>query len=192
MILLMMEQAHLHTKTSVSDGDIQKIASPNGLDALRSLYERIHPAVYGYALSLTKNTHDAEDVLQETFLSIHRAASNYQPCGKPMAWILTIAKNHARMKLRERNREEALPESPAEDPAAFQQIQNLEARAVLLAALKALTDEERQIVTLHCVSGLKNREIATLMGLPLNTVLSKYHRALKKLKTLLKEEDFYA
>ena len=54
--------------------------------------------------------------------------------------------------------------------------------------LGILNDEERQIVMLHTVSGLKNREIAALMEIPLNTVLSKYHRAIKKLKNSMKEE----
>ncbi len=190
MIFLLMEENHIRAQSTVADEDIRKIAAGEA-GALRSLYERIHPAVYGYALSLIKNTHDAEDILQETFLSIHRAAGDYQPSGKPMAWIFTIAKNHALMKLRSRAKEEPLPETPIEDTAAFAQIKSIEARAVLLAALKTLSDEERQIVSLYCVAGLKNREIAALMDLPLGTVLSKYSRALKKLRAILKEEDFY-
>ena len=53
---------------------------------------------------------------------------------------------------------------------------------VLKAALQILTEEERQIVTLHALSGCKHREIAEILQIPLPTVLSKYHRALKKLK----------
>ena len=60
-------------------------------------------------------------------------------------------------------------------------------RIVLTAALKALSSEELQIVTLHAMNGLKHREIAALLQLPLATVLSKYRRALKKLKDQLKE-----
>ena len=59
---------------------------------------------------------------------------------------------------------------------------------MLEAALKALGDEERQVVLLHAVSGLKHREIAQDLGLPLSTVLSRYNRALKKLKRHLTEE----
>ena len=61
----------------------------------------------------------------------------------------------------------------------------MEDRSVLLACMEALSDEERQIVTLHAVSGFKHREIAELMELPLPTVLSKYSRALKRLKQRL-------
>ena len=56
-------------------------------------------------------------------------------------------------------------------------------------ALAQLGAEERQIVLLHAVTGLKHREIAALLELPLSTVLSKYHRGLKKLKALMKGES---
>ena len=59
---------------------------------------------------------------------------------------------------------------------------------MLAAALKTLGDEERKVVLLHAVSGLKHREIAQDLGLPLSTVLSRYNRALKKLKRYLTEE----
>ncbi len=192
IITLILAEQSYRAQSTVTDLDIKRIAEDGGTESLHDLYNKIYQSLYGYALSLTKNTHDAEDVLQETFISIHRSAGNYRPCGKPMAWIFTIAKNHARMKLRERNRADSLEEARIEDSDAFSHIGNSEARMVLQIALKALTDEERQIVTLHCVTGLKNREIAELMELPLNTVLSKYHRALKRMKEILKEEDFYA
>ena len=56
---------------------------------------------------------------------------------------------------------------------------------ILETALKTLGEEERQIVMLHAVSGLKHREIAALLGLSLPTTLSRYHRALAKLQKQL-------
>ena len=64
-----------------------------------------------------------------------------------------------------------------------------EERAALKAALESLTDAERQIVLLHAASGLKHREIGKLLDLPLATVLSKYHRAVKKLRAQLEGDD---
>ena len=58
----------------------------------------------------------------------------------------------------------------------------MEDRNVLLACMEQLSDQERQIVILHAVSGFKHREIAALLELPLSTVLSKYNRALKRLR----------
>ena len=56
-------------------------------------------------------------------------------------------------------------------------------------ALAILGDQERKIVMLHAISGLKHREIAELLELPLATVLSKYHRALKKLRVFMKGDN---
>ena len=79
--------------------------------------------------------------------------------------------------------EEAGPE-PWEDPSPCR-----EERLVLSAALQSLSEEERQIVTLHAVSGFRFREVASFLELPLNTVLSKYHRAMKRLRRQLSEEE---
>ena len=64
-----------------------------------------------------------------------------------------------------------------------------EDRQVLQDALARLGAEERRIILLHAVAGLKHRETAQLLELPLSTVLSKYHRGLKKLRALMKGES---
>ena len=92
------------------------------------------------------------------------------------------------MKLREKDRTESLPEEdwalPGPDDAL-----TTEDRTVLSAAMSVLEDEEQRIVLLHAVTGLKHREIAESLSLPLSTVLSKYHRALKKLRRKLEGGD---
>ena len=156
-------------------------------DALADLYLRSRSAVYGFSLSLLKNPSDAEDVLQDTYLQIWRAAGAYRAQGKPMAWVLTITRNLSLSQLRERQRrDDSLPEhwidQLADTPAVTQ-----EDRMTLESLLLHLSEQERQIVILHALSGLKHREIAQLLELSLSTVLSKYHRALKKLRASWKE-----
>ena len=75
-----------------------------------------------------------------------------------------------------------------EDDVRFSYVSDPTDRLVLEAALKTLGEDERQVVLLHAVSGLRHREIARDLGLPLSTVLSRYSRALKKLKRCLSEE----
>lgn len=152
-------------------------------DALAELYHETRAAVYGFSLSLTKNPADAEDVLQETYLKIWSNAARYTAKGTPMSWILTIAKNLSLMKLREKKRHQDL--EPEEWDMSFHipdTAGNTEDRHLLEAALNILSEEERHIILLHAVSGLKHREIADLLDMALATVLSKYHRALKKLR----------
>lgn len=158
-------------------------------EALAHLYELTRPAVYGFALSILKDPHGAEDALHDAYLQVWNAAPQYRPQGRPMAWLLTIVRNLATDQLRRQNRTEPLDldglrETLAETPAV-----SAEDRMVLSALLAALEDQERQIVTLHALTGLKHREIAALLDLPLPTVLSKYSRALKKLKRAWKEAD---
>ncbi len=156
-------------------------------DALHNLYNSVSDNVYGFVLSITKNTHDAEDVLQETFLTVYQKANDYKPSGKPMAWIFTIAKNHALGKMRSKSKLTLTDGENGETGISFSQIPNTEERIVLEAAFKVLSDEEREILMLHAVSGMKHREISAILELSLNTVLSKYHRAIKKMKTELQE-----
>ena len=155
-------------------------------EAFCALYECCRGAVFAYALSLLRSTDDADDATQDTFLRIRAAAHLYQPQGKPMAWVLTITKNVCLMQLRRRRREAALP---SEDLAVdLGRIGDREDRIVLEAALAVLSEEECRIIMLHAVSGLKHREIAQLMGMPLSTVLSKYHRGTAKLRRELEEK----
>jgi len=63
---------------------------------------------------------------------------------------------------------------------------------VLEAALTILNTEEQQIVLLHAVTGMKHKEIAELMNLGLSTTLSKYNRALKKLRSYLEERGLHS
>ncbi len=68
------------------------------------------------------------------------------------------------------------------------QIEDAADKLVLQAALTALGEEDRQIVLLKNSAGMKHREIAEALGMPLATVLSKYNRAIKKLEQYLREE----
>ncbi len=170
-----------HSAPTPDEGLLAEIAQGSE-EALRALYAETSAAVYGFALSILKNTHDAEDVMQDTYIRLCGAASAYRPEGKPMAWILTITRNLARMRLRESGKT-VYPDTPEqwpEETALFHS--GSDDRLVLAAAMRRLADDERQIVMLHAVSGLKHREIAALLEQPMSTVLSRYHRALAKLR----------
>ena len=151
-------------------------------ESLSRLYLSTRDAVYGFALSLLKNPHDAEDVLQDAYLAVWNSAPGYRSQGKPMAWLLTIVRNLCLQKLRERQRQSDLPQESWESWLRDKEGMTAEDKAVLAECMARLTDEERHIVVLHAVGGLRHRETAVLLGLPLSTVLSKYARALKKLK----------
>lgn len=152
--------------------------------ALAEFYQKTSSAVFGFALSICKNHADAEEIMQDTYLAVDANAGQYQPTGSPMAWLLTIAKNLALGRLRRSDREttvETLPEQAHPNDTA----ERTENKMILETAMTILSEEERQILILHAVSGLKHREIAAVLGLTLSGTLSKYHRALKKLQKQL-------
>ena len=173
---------------AVLDQCIARIAGGDQ-EALADLYSRTRPAVYGFALSILKNPHDAEDVLHDAYLQVWQSAGQYRTQGKPRAWIMTIVRNLSLSRLRRQGRIEPLVQEDWQDRLADNPAVTHEDRMMLEAVLSALSDEERQIVTLHALTGLRHREIAALLGLPLPTVLSKYSRALKKLQLAWKEAD---
>ncbi len=150
-------------------------------DALCRLYQSTDAAVYGYALSILKHPADAEDAMQDTYLALWNDAKNYRPQGKPMAWILTVTRNVCLKQIRQKKW--TVPLSDAEryfgthaDPADAM---------LLKLCLQNLDDEEREIVVLHAVAGMKHRQIGQYLGLKTGTVLSKYHRTIQKLRKML-------
>ena len=154
-------------------------------NAFCELYQITNNAIFSFALSLLHNQQDAEDAVQETYIKIRSAAHLYTPMGKPLAWIFTITRNVCLMKLRTQKHYAAMPFDDIKDKPDCSGIQDREDRIVLETACQVLSSDEIQIIVLHAVSGMKHREISELLHLPLSTVLSKYNRALKKLRSEL-------
>ena len=187
LIATMAAQAGASLDPEELEGLLAGLAAGNR-DSLAALYHRTRAAVYGLALSYLKNGHDAEDVTQDTFVRAWDKADQYRPQGKPLGWLLAITRNLALMKLRDRGKSQDLPEDQWENLAIENPMVTLEDRQLLTAAMAVLTDQERQVVILHAVTGLRHKEIAALLEIPLATALSKYHRALKKLQSAMKGE----
>jgi RNA polymerase sigma-70 factor (ECF subfamily) len=98
-----------------------------------------------------------------------------------MAWILTIVRNLCLNKIRAGKVCEELSEYD-DIAGALNDSDAVLDRMVLEAAMNILDAEERQIVILHAMAGFKHREIAEILDLPTGTILSKYNRAMKKMK----------
>ena len=158
-------------------------------EALAELYQRTRSAVYGLALSYLKNAQDAQDLTQDVYVQVWDRAEQYRPTGSPMGWLLAVCRNLCLMRLRREERHAALSEEEWDASPARECGLDADERALLQGALASLADEERRIVLLHAVTGLKHRELAALLELPLPTVLSKYHRALKKMRSFLEGDD---
>ncbi len=175
---------------NIDESLFEKIGNDD-MDAFETLYNITERIMYAYILSIVRNHEDTLDILQETYLKIRAASHLYKPMGKPLAWMFTIAKNLHLSNIRSEKRYSYEGTIELENNLKFSYVTDPEDKIVLEATLAILAEDERQIVLLHAVSGLKHKEIAKSIGIPLSTALSKYHRALKKLKENLKEEEWF-
>ncbi|MEG0368606.1 MAG: RNA polymerase sigma factor, partial [Hungatella sp.] len=157
--------------------------------AFEELYRITERSIYAYVLSLLKNPYDAQDIVQETYLKIRMSAHLYQPQGKPMAWIFTISRNLVHNFQRKQSQNTDIESYDIENNSQFAYVTDPTDRLILEGALTVLAEDERQILFLHAVSGICHREIASDLGLPLSTVLSRYYRSLKKMKKYLQIKE---
>lgn len=185
--MAMFRTVHTTEQTTGLDRLLLDVAGGDR-EAFGRLYETTRGAVYAAALGILGNPQEAQDVTQDAFVRIWEHAPGYRSQGSPMAWMLTITRNLALMALRRESRRGELTEEEWAAIPAGEGPEAGEDRLVLRQALNTLDEEERQIILLHAVAGLKHREIAKWMEKPLSTVLSKYQRGLKKVEKLLKGE----
>ena len=160
----------------------------NRTEEREALYTAYSEKVRGYVFGKVANRHDAEEAAQDCFVKAYAGAGTYRPQGKPMAWLIAITRNICLDRLRERAKH---AHAPMEDWESYveQAAVSSEDRLVLEQCMNALDDAERQIVVLHAVGGMKHRETAHLMGMTLTAVLSKYSRAIKKLKANIMQAE---
>ena len=170
------------SKNKLIDEYIDRL-SDGDMNALDDLYRLIKSDVYAYALSKVLNKDDASDIMQDTFMHIYKNAKLYKRQGKPMAWIITIESNLIKRYFNLKNREaiiddEVLSKQASNDNKLEKTFNN----RLIDEMLNKLDSSEREIIVLHIVSNLKFREIAKMLDKPLSTILSKYNRAMKRLK----------
>ena len=185
---LRAEEEKISGMDAYLDECIAKIANKSA-DALPDLYRETSTAVFGYALSILKSRHDAEDVLHDAFVQVYQSAGQYRSSGKPMAWILTITRNLCMQKFRRDSKVIDLPSDDWEFYLESKEGMSVEEKLLVKKCMSSLPTEDLQIVILHAVAGYKMKEIAEMLGIPLSTVLSKHSRALKKLRQSLEEES---
>ncbi len=172
----------------------EAIAGSHG--AFETLVRRYQTRVVNFALAIVRDTGEAEDVAQETFLRAHRSLGRFRGESSFKTWIYTIAANTARTAMARRGRRQRVGDQSldadetrgadqvpavAPDPEAL-----LVTRDAIDRALATLPEELRLAVVLRDVEGLDYTEIARVTGAPIGTVESRIFRARRKLRTLLR------
>ncbi len=182
----------LDTRGSMKDL-LSRIAGKEDDAAFRELFELYGPKLRGFMMRLGADQGTADELAQETLLTVWRKAALYSADkGAVATWIFTIARNLRIDRLRKEfawqelsdQMKETLPsgEMPPDEMVAERQRQ-VRVRAVLAD----LTVEQREVVTLSYIEGLSHSEIAERLSLPLGTVKSRMRLAYQKVRTALED-----
>ena len=158
-------------------------------EAFRHLVERYHNVLYGTAILMTGNRGEAEEFVQEAFLSAWRGIRGFK-IGRPLKpWLTRILINQVLVG----KRRLSIPTTPLADPdepGAPSVLDDVDAhgdRAVVREAVASLEPDHRQVIVLRYFTDLTVSEIAGSLGVPEGTVKSRISRAIARLKEHLKE-----
>jgi len=167
-----------------------RCASADG-QALQRLYQLTSPMLFACLTRMLRRRAVAEEALQDVYVTVWQRAGQFRPeRGRPMTWLMSIARNRAidlmrrehlapvlALEVPERTTEAEAPDEPGPEPLA--------GAALLERCLALLTPQQRQCLELAFVGGNSHADIARLVGSPMGTVKSWIRRGLQSLKTCL-------
>jgi RNA polymerase sigma-70 factor (ECF subfamily) len=178
--------------SALSDEDLlERVAQVRDTEAFELLYRRYSRAVYAVVRRMLADHGRSEDVVQEAFASVWRAAAGYRrERGSASGWLFAIARNASADALRGRRTATVAEPPDLPDPSAGPEQRTaaeLEAFAVH-AAVDSLPDRERAVIELAYFSGLSQSEVAERLSLPLGTVKTRTRSGLARLAERLSPE----
>ena len=176
--------------SQTNEMDLLRRVARGDRDAFAQLYDQFSGVLYATTLKILQDAKEAEDVLQEVFLQIWDKAGNYDSdLGKPLTWIITLARHRAIDRLRSTQRryklvEDATPEL-AENAQRELESADADQNKIVRQAVKALPPEQRQAIELAFFGGLTQDEISANLQQPLGTIKARIRRGMLKLRASL-------
>jgi RNA polymerase sigma-70 factor (ECF subfamily) len=178
---------------ALQDGQLVLLVAEKDAGALEALYDRYGKVAYSLARRILTDELLAQDVVQEVFLSLGRDAGRFDASRGTVASYLLAATHHRAVDMvrreenlrRRRTTDDVLAFQP--DPAADVEgdVEGAERRAQVRAALNGLPETQRQALTLAYFAGYTQREVASLVGVPLGTVKTRMAAGMRKLRDAL-------
>jgi RNA polymerase sigma-70 factor (ECF subfamily) len=158
--------------------------------SFEELLNRYSNKVFSLATRLTRNQEDAEEVLQDVFVTVHRKIAGFEGKSSFSSWLYRVTVNAAFMKLRKRRQDQSVPledvmqqaqmvpalRSPESAYVDAQSIRN-EMLEALENAIRKLPDDYRPVFILRDVDGLTSREVGKILDLTVPAVKSRLHRS---------------
>jgi RNA polymerase sigma-70 factor (ECF subfamily) len=179
--------------SSITDQALIARTAEGDRRAFEQLVERHAAAVLRLATAASDPS-TAEDVMQQTFLSVYQQAASFRAEASVRTWLLTIARNTA-FRLHGKTRQEDLVEEPltqlgveagwgSDDPEAIAIA--AERKGALRRAMASLSAEDQEVLTLRDLEGLRGSEAAEVLGISLRALKSRLHRARLRLAASLR------
>ena len=173
---------------SVSDEELVERFFDGSEESFEELLSRYEAKAYRLAMRLLRNAEDAEEVLQDVFVTLYRKLDTFRGQAAFSSWLYRITVNAAFMKMRKRrplNPELAAVTVPRAAIGGAEQLEQQETREVLERALDRLPREYRVVFLLRDGDGLSNEEVAGILDISLSAVKSRLHRARAMLRKRL-------
>lgn len=169
----------MEPESEADDDELVALCNAGDPTAFEVLYDRYRDWVVNLAFRFTHDRDEAFDVLQETFAYLARNFPGFSLSGKMTSFLYPVVRNLSLTRRRKSERYVLDPEiaerTPAPDPPR-------DAREDLAAFLADLGEDHREVLLLRFVDGFSLDEIAAAMGIPLGTVKSRLHNALRRLR----------
>jgi RNA polymerase sigma-70 factor (ECF subfamily) len=160
------------------------------LESFDGLYDALAGRLRGYLLSLCRDAALADDLLQETFMQVHRSRRTYE-AGRPVTpWIFAIARHVYLMNRRRAGRrlrfEERMAASMRSSDVAHDDVRALADADEVRRALRGVSADQRAALLMHHVQGWSFAEIARRLGIRLNAAKTRAFRGMRKMREQLK------
>jgi RNA polymerase sigma-70 factor (ECF subfamily) len=177
---------------SASDEALMKAYQAGDAEAHRLLFQRLAPPLLALARRQLRSEAEAEDVVQRTFLQLHRARHDFQDGARLRPWVFTIAMNLVRdtFRRRKRQRESPLELDGRRDPSAVERdpVEREQEVARVHQALASLPADQRRAIELHWLEERPFAEVARMVGASVSAVKVRAHRGYKKMRIFLETE----
>jgi len=172
--------------TGATDHELMLDVRNGEVASLGTLFERHHGALFNFFLRFSGNRPSSEDLVQEVFFRMLKYRNSYRDRSQFTAWMYQIARHvrfdHMSKRTREKPLEESVAEPVSAGAAPGEEMERLEAVALLEAALARIPADKREILILSRFQKLKYEEIAGILGCEVGAVKVRVYRAVRELR----------
>lgn len=173
-----------------SDQELIELANKGDSDAFEALYHRHRDWVYRLAWRFTGNRTDALDVLQETFTYLLGKFPGFELTASMTTFLYPVVR-HISSTIRSRTSRFAYEEQILDETGASESQKGEYYRSELAAVLNVLPVEQRKVLLMRFVDDMNLQEIAAVLDIPLGTVKSRLHNALRTLRSDRRTRDYF-